>query len=77
MAGFAPDEEIELFEVNQFACHLLYYVLMSAISSVKREKNCWHFVLYIQEIKFEPHVMCELVNKKTTFRASQVLIISE
>ncbi|KAF7820460.1 ubiquitin carboxyl-terminal hydrolase 12 isoform X2 [Senna tora] len=38
MAGFAPDEEIELFE----------------------------------EIKFEPHVMCEKVDKKATFRTSQL-----
>ncbi|MED6135197.1 ubiquitin carboxyl-terminal hydrolase 13 [Stylosanthes scabra] len=37
MAGFARDEEIELFE----------------------------------EIKFEPQVMCELVDKKTTFSANQ------
>ncbi|KAK9075086.1 hypothetical protein SSX86_003405 [Deinandra increscens subsp. villosa] len=38
LAGFAPGEEIELFE----------------------------------EIKFEPNVMCELVDKKRTFRASQL-----
>ncbi|KAM0062763.1 putative ubiquitinyl hydrolase 1 [Helianthus debilis subsp. tardiflorus] len=38
LAGFAPDEEIELFE----------------------------------EIKFEPNVMCEHVDKKLTFRASQL-----
>ncbi|GJY00149.1 putative ubiquitinyl hydrolase 1 [Tanacetum coccineum] len=38
LAGFAPDEDIELFE----------------------------------EIKFEPNVMCEHVDKKLTFRASQL-----
>ncbi|KAJ0789246.1 putative ubiquitinyl hydrolase 1 [Helianthus annuus] len=38
LAGFAPNEEIELFE----------------------------------EIKFEPNVMCEHVDKKLTFRASQL-----
>ncbi|KAH0927445.1 hypothetical protein HID58_019701 [Brassica napus] len=38
MAGFAPDEEIELFE----------------------------------EIKFEPCVMCEQLDKKTSFRLSQI-----
>ncbi|EPS70293.1 hypothetical protein M569_04467, partial [Genlisea aurea] len=38
MAGFAPDEEIELFE----------------------------------EIKFEPSVMCERLDKRTTFRFSQL-----
>uniref|UniRef100_A0A0D9XZF3 ubiquitinyl hydrolase 1 n=1 Tax=Leersia perrieri TaxID=77586 RepID=A0A0D9XZF3_9ORYZ len=39
MAGFAPDEEIELYE----------------------------------EIKFEPNVMCEHIDKKLTFRSSQVV----
>nr|KAJ0220640.1 hypothetical protein LSAT_V11C200089380 [Lactuca sativa] len=38
LAGFAPDEEIELFE----------------------------------EIKFEPNVMCEHIDKKLTFRGSQL-----
>ncbi|XP_048570622.1 ubiquitin C-terminal hydrolase 12-like isoform X9 [Triticum urartu] len=38
MAGFTPDEEIELYE----------------------------------EIKFEPNVMCEHIDKKLTFRASQL-----
>ncbi|WJX22997.1 CSN-associated deubiquitinating enzyme Ubp12 [Trifolium repens] len=37
MAGFAPDEEIDLFE----------------------------------EIKFEPKIMCEHVDKKSTFRENQ------
>ncbi|XP_010237253.1 ubiquitin carboxyl-terminal hydrolase 12 isoform X4 [Brachypodium distachyon] len=38
MAGFSPNEEIELYE----------------------------------EIKFEPHVMCEHIDKKLTFRSSQL-----
>ncbi|THG12020.1 hypothetical protein TEA_020733 [Camellia sinensis var. sinensis] len=38
MAGYAPDEEIDLYE----------------------------------EIKFEPHVMCEPIDKKFTFRSSQL-----
>ncbi|GJW17079.1 hypothetical protein Tco_0024515 [Tanacetum coccineum] len=41
LVGFAPDEDIELFE-----------------------------------IKFEPNVMCEHVDKKLTFRASQVKLNS-
>ncbi|KAJ6986428.1 Ubiquitin carboxyl-terminal hydrolase [Populus alba x Populus x berolinensis] len=45
MAGFAPDQEIELYE----ASHL-------------------HF-----EIKFEPNVMCKHIDKRLTFRSSQVL----
>jgi hypothetical protein len=27
---------------------------------------------FVQEIKFEPNVMCEPIDKKVTFRASQV-----
>ncbi|CAA0841356.1 Ubiquitin carboxyl-terminal hydrolase 13 [Striga hermonthica] len=38
MAGYAPDEDIDLYE----------------------------------EIKFEPHVMCELIDKRFTFRSSQL-----
>ncbi|XP_035546155.1 ubiquitin carboxyl-terminal hydrolase 13-like isoform X3 [Juglans regia] len=38
MAGFSPDEEIEIYE----------------------------------EIKFEPNIMCERIDKKATFRASQL-----
>lgn len=30
------------------------------------------FLFDVQEIKFEPTVMCEPINKKFTFRASQV-----
>ena len=29
-------------------------------------------LMHIQEIKFEPQVMCEHVDKKSTFRANQV-----
>jgi hypothetical protein len=30
----------------------------------------------VQEIKFEPNVMCEHIDKKATFKASQVTIAS-
>jgi len=30
---------------------------------------------YLQEIKFEPNVMCEPIDKKVTFRTSQVSYI--
>lgn len=30
---------------------------------------------WVQEIKFEPNVMCEHIDKKLTFKASQVHII--
>jgi len=29
-------------------------------------------IIIVQEIKFEPNVMCEPIDKKLTFRASQV-----
>lgn len=32
--------------------------------------------LVVQEIKFEPNVMCEPIDKKLTFRASQVNCIN-
>ncbi|KAG6763361.1 hypothetical protein POTOM_030775 [Populus tomentosa] len=44
MAGFAPDQEIELYEASDL-----------------------HF-----EIKFEPNVMCEHIDKRLTFRSSQL-----
>ncbi|KAG6677675.1 hypothetical protein I3843_14G037900 [Carya illinoinensis] len=44
MAGFSPDEEIEIYEVS----------------------------LITLEIKFEPNIMCERIDKKATFRASQL-----
>lgn len=31
----------------------------------------------IQEIKFEPNIMCEHIDKKATFRASQVNFIDD
>lgn len=33
------------------------------------------FLFSVQEIKFEPTVMCEPIDKKYTFRASQVCAI--
>lgn len=38
MAGYAPDEEIELFEVNQFTSHLIYRPL--------REREVLTFCFY-------------------------------
>lgn len=31
-----------------------------------------HCAYIMQEIKFEPNVMCEVIDKKLTFRSSQV-----
>lgn len=44
-------------------------------------KFIWGFLLFslfskLQEIKFEPTVMCEHVDKKLSFRASQVYLMS-
>ena len=36
---------------------------------------CQPFWLFVQEIKFEPTVMCEHIDTKLTFRSSQVLLI--
>lgn len=33
------------------------------------------FVIDVQEIKFEPSVMCEPIEKRCTFRASQVYVM--
>lgn len=35
------------------------------------------FVFDTQEIKFEPNIMCERIDKKASFRASQVYIIDD
>lgn len=71
MAGYAPDEEIELFEVSQWSiCISCIIISMIAISL---KCNTVHLMLvHIQEIKFEPNVMCEHVDKKSTFRENQV-----
>ncbi|XP_076890783.1 ubiquitin C-terminal hydrolase 12-like isoform X2 [Bidens hawaiensis] len=68
LAGFAPDEEIELFEVNLFVC-LIDMILCYTINHF----NCFlNSPLFFQEIKFEPNVMCEHIDIKLTFRASQL-----
>ncbi|CAN1258517.1 Ubiquitin C-terminal hydrolase 12 [Linum perenne] len=54
MAGYASDQEIEIYEVcRNFAWKITYSY-------------------YVQEIKFEPHVMCEPIDKKISFRSSQL-----
>lgn len=65
MADFAIDEEIDLFEV--LSCNIIFYYC-----NIKGEQKFLHFVVHIQEIKFEPHVMCEPVDKGSTFRFNQV-----
>ncbi|XP_076911421.1 ubiquitin C-terminal hydrolase 12-like isoform X1 [Bidens hawaiensis] len=68
LAGFAPNEEIELFEVSLLISLFCYSVMLDHESF---NLNLTHPFL-IQEIKFEPNVMCEHVDKKLTFRASQL-----
>lgn len=71
MAGFDPDEEIELYEVSiSFLLHLFnvsinFNVITLVILSVCNS----------QEIKFEPCVMCEHLDKRTSFRLSQVHVL--
>ncbi|KAK9185454.1 hypothetical protein WN943_025810 [Citrus x changshan-huyou] len=65
MAGYAPDEEIDLYESHHviFTIYVSICYLEDAISP---------FVIDVQEIKFEPSVMCEPIEKRCTFRASQL-----
>lgn len=106
MAGFSPNEEIELYEVlhnpvfisleytkhsnllHAFStmCSLCLYSsfkpsgssrapcsIVNAMHLFALPKNILGFnILLLQEIKFEPNVMCEHIDKKLTFRASQV-----
>lgn len=37
--------------------------------------HCDNVCIFIQEIKFVPNVMCEPIDKKLTFRASQVCVL--
>lgn len=74
MAGFAPLEEIELYEVCLFNISLsLFDALLCREYPVTFAVNI--LAQYVQEIKFEPSVMCELLDKRTTFRFSQVFIV--
>ncbi|XP_017984829.1 PREDICTED: ubiquitin carboxyl-terminal hydrolase 12 isoform X1 [Theobroma cacao] len=70
MAAFGPDEEIELYEVVYPECG--YYVLMHLVSKSILYAPHLTYVFYLQEIKFEPNVMCEHIDKKLTFRTSQL-----
>jgi hypothetical protein len=75
MAGFGPDEEIELYEVSliievqlfSIILTCLLYIVYCLVSPISLT-----ILFNFQEIKFEPNIMCERIDKKTTFRASQV-----
>ncbi|PHT71000.1 Ubiquitin carboxyl-terminal hydrolase 12 [Capsicum annuum] len=64
LAGFLPDEEIELFEVN--------FSSSFAASSSTQNIGCDFYLCYLQEIKFEPNVMCEHINRNLSFRGCQL-----
>ncbi|KAI8539604.1 hypothetical protein RHMOL_Rhmol09G0196000 [Rhododendron molle] len=69
LAGFATDEEIELFEVSN--------VIIVGFSSPGHRLGFGsgshsNILFNVQEIKFEPTVMCEHIDKKLTFRGSQL-----
>lgn len=68
MAGLGPDEEIDLYEViSQF------WVLCSCSINPNLIFNSYlTHPIKCQEIKFEPSVMCEPIDKKISFRNSQV-----
>jgi len=74
MAGFTPNEEIQLYEVWFFrSSNSSMNVLLSFLGIIFQEFFCKElFFHFVQEIKFEPNVMCEPVDKKFTFKASQV-----
>ncbi|XP_031380387.1 ubiquitin carboxyl-terminal hydrolase 12-like isoform X1 [Punica granatum] len=91
MAGFAPDEEIDLYEVS-YPCLLdtlfkLPFLLLPHSLCPHTPTNplvapslygIWYLrrslvtSSAVQEIKFEPNVMCEPVDKRMTFRGSQL-----
>ena len=70
MAGFGSDEDIELYEVGNpgFGSYVLD---ASAFKINLYLPHLTHF-FHAQEIKFEPNVMCENIDKKLTFRTTQV-----
>lgn len=59
--------------VSMLTILFLIYRLGDAISEFTK-LYCFLF-LFLQEIKFEPNVMCEPIDKKVTFRTSQVSYI--
>ncbi|KAL4386907.1 hypothetical protein GQ457_09G027360 [Hibiscus cannabinus] len=63
MAGFDPDEEIQLYEVGLVLMHLVFNRMCLPHLS---------YLFHTQEIKFEPYVMCEHIDKTITFHTSQL-----
>lgn len=71
MAGFAPNEEIELFEVSSLPPPLPPRPILILLLYC-----CQLFTLLfrVKEIKFEPNVTCEYVDKKLSFCGNQVYV---
>ncbi|KAH9659380.1 ubiquitin carboxyl-terminal hydrolase 13 [Citrus sinensis] len=82
MAGYAPDEEIDLYELEfDWYFVLIFYDILTNVdfedlshARVKISEEWFSLVLksILEEIKFEPSVMCEPIEKRCTFRASQL-----
>ncbi|KAH9699312.1 ubiquitin carboxyl-terminal hydrolase 12 [Citrus sinensis] len=82
MAGYAPDEEIDLYELEfDWYFVLMFYDILTNVdfedlshARVKISEEWFSLVLksILEEIKFEPSVMCEPIEKRCTFRASQL-----
>lgn len=66
MADYALDQEIDLYEVCAFS------FLFDLFSSIWLDAKKIMHGCYIQEIKFEPNIICDPVDKQVSFRASQV-----
>ncbi|KAF7131994.1 hypothetical protein RHSIM_Rhsim09G0140000 [Rhododendron simsii] len=69
LAGFATDEEIELFEVSDVI--IVGFSLLGHRLGFGSGSHS-NILFNVQEIKFEPTVMCEHIDKKVTFRGSQL-----
>lgn len=94
MAGFAPNEEIQLYEVFSSVQTCIVVCICSCLAADICPKYVIHPVCplhaklclmmfyclinsrWVQEIKFEPNVMCEHIDKKATFKTSQVSSLS-
>ncbi|KAK4358507.1 hypothetical protein RND71_020736 [Anisodus tanguticus] len=66
MVGYAPDQEIELYEIGIHATPELAAAL--PVVSFQPSYAGYHPI----EIKFERSVMCEIIDKKSAFRSSQL-----
>ncbi|KAE8671864.1 hypothetical protein F3Y22_tig00111881pilonHSYRG00066 [Hibiscus syriacus] len=64
MAGFDPDEEIELYEVG--------LVIMFSMLLVFKECFTAHLSLPCTGVKFEPVLTCQRIDKRLTFRTSEL-----